>query len=188
MGVIFKYEYECIMNVFIQISRLKENTKFADVLSVISSSLFIAWIGSISIPLPMTPVPLTFRMHAILILSYFLGSKRALSSVALFLGLGSIFPIFAGSTFGIAALLGPSGGYIMGYLFAALLVGFLGDTKKSFLGALLLGMSVIYFAGITHLSLFFGFSKALELGFFPFILANLAQTFFAYTVYKFIKK
>ena len=161
------------MKTAVETISLNKNSLFRDFLLVIGSGLFIAWIGSVTIALPFTPVPLSFRLQAILLISYFLGAKRALTATAVFLSLGAVgLPIFANHSFGIAALLGPSGGFILGYLFSSLVVGYMSDCHQKPLKTFLVGTLVTFIAGIAHLTCFFGFAKALQFGLYPFILGD----------------
>ena len=148
---------------------------------VVLSSFLIGLFAKVAIPLPFTPVPIATQGCVILILSAFLGSRRASAAVLGFLAQGAAgLPVFAGGVGGMAKLLGPTGGYFFGYLAAAFLVGFLVErmqdrTPMKLLGALAAGNALFFFFGVPYLALFVGFQKAILLGLAPFILGDLIK-------------
>ncbi len=158
----------------------KEKTIARDFLIVLFSSLLIAFIGRLEIPLPFTPVPISFRIQLVLFLSLFLGSKRAVLATALFLVQGALgAPVFAGGT---AALMGPNAGYIIGYLFAAFITGSIYERTQKRAFAFLMGWSVIYFLGYLNLASFVGFQKAVMLGVLPFLPGCLVKSIIGFKV------
>src|SRR2546423_1806286 len=97
-----------------------ERNWIQDVAVVIGASIIIALFAPVAIPLPFTPVPIATQVHVILLLSCFLGSRRAALTVMTFLIQGAMgLPVFAGGAAGIMVLAGPRGGYLLGYLAAA---------------------------------------------------------------------
>ena len=161
----------------------QENTYTRDVFIVLLSSLLIALMGQLSIPLPFTPVPISFRFQTVLLLSALLGSRRAVLATALFLLQGMLgLPLFANGASGIAGLLGPVGGYYLGYLAAAFIVGYISESPKNrTLGrcamSFLAGTMIVYTCGTAYLATFVGFPKALLLGVAPFVVGDVAKTF-----------
>lgn len=123
------------------------------------------------------PVPITMQTFAVLLSGAILGSIRgALSQlVYLILGLARI-PWFSRGG-GISYLLSPTFGFIIGFVLAAYLVGFLCErgwernVKKSIF-AMALGNIVLYLPGLFWLAKFFGFKKALRVGLYPFIIGD----------------
>jgi biotin transport system substrate-specific component len=155
----------------------RENTFSRDVLVVILSGLLITLMGQFSIPLPFTPVPISFRFQTILLLSVLLGSRRAVLAVAVFLAQGAFgLSVFAGHTSGLVGLLGPNGGYIASYLIAAFVVGMISERTKKAIPALAAGTLIVYTLGALHLSTFIGLQKAILLGVVPFIFGDLLKT------------
>jgi len=122
-------------------------------------------------------VPITMQTFIVLLSGVLLGSKKgALSQISyLFMGLVG-FPLFARGG-GIGYFFSPTFGYILGFISASYLVGFLiekgwaREIKKSIL-ILLIGETVIYLFGLSWLSSFVGFNRVLILGFYPFILGD----------------
>ncbi|HSX26013.1 MAG TPA: biotin transporter BioY [Chlamydiales bacterium] len=163
-----------------------ENSKIQDVCIVILSSLLIGLFGQFSFPLPFSPVPLSTQDTLILALAILLGPKRATAAVLLFLAQGAIgLPVFAnnGTPCGLTRFVGPTGGYLLSYPIAAYLTGALSQqlpkTLLNTLLAFLAGSATMFFFGVGYLSTFVGFTKAIWLGFMPFIPGNILKTFIA---------
>ncbi len=96
-----------------------------DVALVLGGSLFVALMARISIPLPFSPVPITGQTLAVLLAGALPGSARGALSLGLYLFWGLLgLPVFAGGTGGLARLAGPTGGYLVGFIFAAWITGF----------------------------------------------------------------
>ncbi len=155
----------------------KQNVFARDVLLVVLSSLLISLMGQFSIHLPFTPIPISLRCQTILLLSVLLGSRRAGLAVLGFLMQGAIgLPVFAGGASTLAALLSPKGGYIIGFLMAAIVVGYMSEKKVRHSLSFLAGTLIIYACGSAYLSTFVGFSKALLLGVVPFVIGDFLKT------------
>jgi len=148
---------------------------------VILSSLLIGLFAKVAIPLPFSPVPLATQGIVVLILSVFLGPKRAAAAVIAFITQGAAgFPVFAGGHGGLPSLFGPTGGYLFGYLTAAILVGHLSEkiqnhTPLKLFGILALGNGMFFFFGVPYLATFVGLQKALLLGLAPFVIGDLIK-------------
>lgn len=148
---------------------------------IILASFLIGVLGQLAIPLPFTPVPIATQNMVILLLAALLGPRRACSAVMLFLlqGAGGL-PVFANGAAGIAKLVGPTGGYLFGYLAAAFVTGTLFEKIKNrtllngFL-SLAAGAVTIYLCGASYLATFVGVQKALLLGVAPFLLGDLLK-------------
>lgn len=145
---------------------------------VILSSIVISLFAKVAIPLPFTPIPIATQGNVILILSSVLGSKRAAAAVLAFLFQGAWgLPVFAGGVGGMAKLLGPTGGYLFGYLVGAFLVGYLTERMKNrspmnlFL-VMASGNAMFFLFGVPCLATFIGFKKALLLGLAPFVIGD----------------
>lgn len=154
------------------------NSLLQSTLLVVAGSLLIAGAAQIQIPLPFSPVPITLQTLAVLLIGATLGAKRGALSVALYLAEGSLgLPFFAGGTAGIASLLGPRGGYLVGFVAAAGLVGWLiergaGRTFARAVGAFALGQLVIYALGVSWLAQFLGLNQAILAGVVPFLVGD----------------
>lgn len=168
--------------------RVKNNTAL-DILLVITGSFIMALLSQVEVILPFTPVPITLQSQTALLIGALLGPKRGFSAIALYLFQGAIgFPVFAGGAAGAHYLVGPSGGYLFGMAFGAYVSGMIveSNSAKSFFRlffSLLTGSLVVYLFGLPLLSLYTG-NKALQLGFYPFIIGDLIKIVIATTCYQ----
>ena len=101
---------------------------------MVFAALFAALTGAVAwfkIPLPFTPVPITLQTLLVLMSGAMLGAYYGALAMIIYLVLGAIgFPVFAGGSSGIAALFGPSGGYLFSYPLAAYMIGLLTAKKE----------------------------------------------------------
>ena len=132
-------------------------TKFA--FSIIFAAA-MALSANIFIYLPGTPVPITLQTITVLLSGIFLGSRFAMLSQLEYIMLGMMgLPVFAGFKSGIYSLFGPTGGYLLGFIFAAYISGFIfenfGRTVKNkiylCLFSFIAGLIIIYLTGFIHL-------------------------------------
>jgi biotin transport system substrate-specific component len=147
--------------------------------------------AQISIPLPFTPVPFTFQPMVVLIGAAALGSRLGLASQILYLAVGIAgLPVFAASPElpqGAARILGPTGGYLMAYPFAAFLTGWLAERGfdrryVSAVLAMMCGLVVVFAGGVGWLMIGasrLGWSAALAAGFYPFVIPDFAKVLVA---------
>jgi biotin transporter BioY len=141
-------------------------------------------------------VPITMQTFTVLLGGALLGSKRgALSQITyLFMGLAGI-PWFSRGG-GISYIFSPTFGYILGFVLAAYLVGYLAEKgfdrkiEKSVF-VMFIGNILIYLPGLFWLAKFTGFKKVLDIGLYPFLIGDLLKIFLASLVlpmgWKFIK-
>ncbi|MDW8054662.1 MAG: biotin transporter BioY [Anaerolineae bacterium] len=143
------------------------------VVSVLGASWLVALLAQISIPLQ--PVPITGQTFGVLLAGAALGARRGALALLAYLAQGLIgLPFFAGGTSGMARLLGPTGGYLVGFVAAAALVGWLSERgwDRRFIStfaAMALGNLVIYALGVPWLAQFVGWERALSAGVLPFL-------------------
>lgn len=161
-----------------------------DTVVVFLGSLFIAICSHLSVTTPLTHVPFTLQNHAVLFVAACLGPKRGLACIAAYLLEGAMgYPVFAHGRFGLACLLGPTGGYLMSYLPVSFVVGYLFEkfpeasalTRLSFFT---IGAAITLLCGTVYLSMFIGWQSALMLGMVPFILTDVIKTVALATIYK----
>jgi biotin transport system substrate-specific component len=151
-----------------------------------------AMAAQISVPLPFSPVPFTLQPMIVLLGGAALGARLGMASQLLYLTLGIAgLPVFAASPAlpqGVARLLGPTGGYLMGYPLAAFVSGWLAERGldrryASSVVAMACGVSVYFASGVLWLSFVLqpagGFVGALNLGFTPFIVGDLLKVLLA---------
>jgi biotin transport system substrate-specific component len=113
--------------------------------------------AQVRIPLPFTPVPMTLQVFVVLLSAGLLGSRLGAISQLEYALIGACgLPVFSGGNGGLAALAGPTGGYIAGFAVCAFVVGWLLDRgPRSFpatLAACVLGIALIYLPGWLWLS------------------------------------
>jgi len=150
--------------------------------------------AQVSIPLPFTPVPFTLQPMVVLLAGAALGSRLGMTSQLCYLGLGLVgLPVFAASPVlpqGIARLLGPTGGYLMSYPFAAFAAGYLAERgfDRRYLTSVLAmaaGLLVVFTCGVSWLAYgvpHAGLSAAVATGLIPFLPADIVKIFLAATV------
>ncbi len=139
-------------------------------------------LGPLSIPLPFSPVPISLTTLAIYFAVYVLGMKWATTSCLVYLLIGFVgMPVFSAFTSGPAKLLGPTGGYLIGFIFMALIAGAFIDRfeQKRLLcfAGMALGTLVCYALGTAWLAYqaHMGFGAALAAGVIPFLPGDLAK-------------
>lgn len=164
----------------------------SEVISALSSTGQVLGIGAltalaakVSFFLPFSPVPITLQSFVVLLAGVILGSKKgALSQVSL-IGMGLTgLPVFAEPLPGFAVMAGPTGGYILGFVFAAYVAGRISEDLKpknllSQFFYLFLASLFIFLPGVIWLSVYTGadLGKALQLGFFPFLAGDIMKCF-----------
>ena len=141
-------------------------------IKILAGSAFIAISAQIAIPF--YPVPMTFQWASVLMLGLLCRPSVAFGSVALYLVEGYVgLPVFSNMNSGPLYMLGTVGGYLMGFLPLAFItssVSRLHNTRWNKVFACTLGTFALYASGISWLSRFIGFEKALQFGLFPFLL------------------
>jgi len=128
------------------------------------------------ISIPLQPVPITLQTIAVMLIGLFYSQKTAIKTVLSYLVLGAFgAPVFASFHGGILTLVGPTGGYLIGFLLAASAMScarerIVKETWVSTLCNCVLGTTLIFLCGITWLSFYVGLNQAIQLGFLPFII------------------
>ena len=166
--------YSTYADIFLPVR--KDQALFYNLALIITGSVLITLSAKISIPLPFSPIPITMQTFAVLFIGALLGSKRGSLTVLAYISQGIMgIPVFAKAGSGFAYLLGPTGGYLIGFVFAAFVTGFLAEKgwDRSFgktLVAMTIGTLLIFICGVSWLSIFLGLEKAIIAGFVPFII------------------
>jgi len=133
------------------------------------------------IQIPMWPVPLTLQTFAVLLVGATLGAGRGAASLSIYLAMGAVgLPVFASAKTLTGAL--PTAGYIVGFVAAAALVGFLASkgfskTPVKVAFSFAAGSAVIYGFGVAGLMVTLGlsFSQAIAAGVIPFLIGDVAK-------------
>jgi biotin transport system substrate-specific component len=166
------------------------------VAAVLFVSALTATAAQISIPLPFTPVPFTLQPMVVLLGGAALGSRLGMASQVLYLAAGIVgLPVFAASAVlpqGFLRLLGPTGGYLISYPFAAYLTGRLAERglDRHYLTSVIAmtgGLAVVFAFGVSWLAFFaqpapLGLDAALRTGLYPFVPADIIKVLLAATI------
>lgn len=148
------------------------------------------------IPLPFSPVPITLQPLGVFLCAALLGSKLGGLSVFVYVLLGAIgLPVFSGAAAGIGVLLGPTGGYLIGFVIGAYVIGLLME-KGPFTGlfkdvfAMAMGLLLIYGIGTLQLAFVTGMplTKALAVGSLPYIPLDIVKMGMALALARPVKK
>ena len=140
---------------------------------VVFGSLLLAVSAQFKIPL--YPVPVTGQTLVVLLIGITYGPRLGGITLAAYLFEGALgLPVFAGGAAGVAVLMGPTAGYLFGFLLAAIAMGYLaergmGRTVVSTIAAMVIGNCVIYLCGALWLANFIGFGQAIAAGVLPFL-------------------
>ena len=157
-------------------------SKLTNFVTVIICSFLL--ILSAKIKVDLYPVPMTLQPLAVLMIAMLCGRNISVAAVSLYLFQGMIgIPVFAYGG-GLPYLLGPTGGFLFGFLFASIIIGEFADRgwgKSHFKSvfAMSLGLIVIYTFGIFQLTVLKGFDFAIINGFKPFIVGDLYKLILA---------
>ena len=139
--------------------------------------------------IPHEPVPYTLQTFVVLLAGAFLGARNGALSQLAYLGMGVLgAPVFASGSFGLGALLGPTGGYLLAFPVAALVVGLLTERLRSLVGTVVsmaVGLVLIFASGTLHLYAFYlrDATLAFSSGFLLFSWWDLIKLGAAATIY-----
>ena len=161
---------------------LPRSRAIADAL-VVGFALFTALMAQIEIPLWFTPVPITGQTLAVLLSGAALGMRLGAASQLLYVAMGAVgLPFYAGGDGGWDTATGATGGYLVGFVFAAAAVGALAErrhdrTVLTAAPAFLTGTVIIYLFGVAWLGEYLdvGATEAMELGLVPFVIGDLIK-------------
>jgi biotin transport system substrate-specific component len=166
---------------------------------IIGGALLIALSANYVVPVPGSPVPVTGQTFAVLLVGGALGTRRGVLSVGLYLVLGLFLPVYAEHESGIETIasvqggsivLGATGGYLLGFLLAAAVVGRLAELgwDRKLAGAILamaIGNALIYAVGLPWLMIAadLTFAQAIQLGLAPFLVGDIVKLALAGAVF-----
>ncbi|MDP2699375.1 biotin transporter BioY [Thalassospira sp.] len=131
--------------------------------------------ASAKITVPFWPVPMTLQTMAVMAIALASGPRLGGATFLAYLAAGAVgLPVFAGTPergIGLAYMAGPTGGYLLGYLMAILLVGAWAQGRRPLarFAIMMAGMVPVYVLGLAWLAVFVPLEKVAELGFTPFI-------------------
>jgi biotin transport system substrate-specific component len=159
------------------------NARLRDAALIVGGALLTAACAQISIPVPGDPVPITGQTFAVMVCGAGLGAVRGSSAMALYWLLGLIgLPFYADGAGGVHAAFGATGGYLIGFMLAAYLVGRLAEARldrepwKAF-PLFAVGQLVIFAIGVPWLAVNqdLALGDAIALGFTPFLLGGVVK-------------
>jgi len=144
----------------------------------------------VRIPLPFSPVPITLQTFFVLLSGAFLSSRLGTLSQFSYIILGVAgLPCFAGAGSGIFYILGPTGGYLIGFILASFLLGNFIKLSKNNATSVFLSFCmadfVLLISGVLWLKVIFGynFGRLMFIGFFPFVIGDLIKIAAATAIY-----
>jgi biotin transport system substrate-specific component len=158
-----------------------------DVALVLAGTGFVALAAQVSFDIPGTPVPITGQTFAVVLVGASLGALLGLASLGLYLCVGALgAPIYAEGQHGWDVLTGPTGGYIVGFVLAAIVTGWLAQQRwdrrfSSAVAAMLTGNVLVYAVGLPWLAIDqnLGFTDTMTAGLAPFIPGDLLKLYLA---------
>ena len=159
------------------------SSKATNIIVILLASWLIGVSAQFSIILPFSPIPITAQTIIILLMGVLLGKERGTAAVGLYILQGVAgLPVFAGGKSGLLTLVGPTGGYLVGFLGAVYVVGILSELRhdnsiRYTVFSLIIGNVIIYAFGLIWLVRFVGETQALSLGFFPFLVGDIVKIF-----------
>lgn len=173
---------------------IKPNSLAREIPLLIAFNLLLVACSYISFNVPFSPVPITGQTFGILVVAMTLGRVKGTAVVLAYLLEGAVgLPVFAGGSAGFAKFMGPTGGYLLGFLVSAYLVGYLADIgwdRKYSLSllAMTLGTAVILGCGLLWLSRFVPSGMLLSTGLTPFIPGAIVKIAIAFSILPIIWK
>jgi biotin transport system substrate-specific component len=150
---------------------------------VVGGTAFMSLIAQLAIPVPGSPVPITGQTLGVLLIGTTYGASLGFATIATYVALGLLgAPILAQGAHGFAKLAGPTGGYLVGMVLAALLVGALANRRwdvhlRTSFGQMLIGELLIFAPGLIWLKIYTGASWnwTLAAGLTPFIVGEIIK-------------
>ncbi len=161
----------------------RDRTLLRNIALIIAGSLLLTL--SAKIKVPFYPVPMTMQTLAVMLIGFTFGWRMAGATVLFYLAQGAFgLPVFAGTPekgIGLAYMMGPTGGYLLGFVLAAVLCGWLAErgwdrSPLRLVAAMILANGVIYLLGVAWLGSVVGWDKpVLAWGMIPFLYGDLLK-------------
>ena len=157
----------------------------------VARNVLLALVGTLAltisakVQIPFWPVPMTMQTFVVLVMGMAYGTRLGVATMALYLLEGALgLPVFAGTPekgIGLGYMMGPTGGYLLGFVAGAWLCGWLAErgfdrSPVKTLLAMSLGHALIFVCGVAWLAQLIGFEKAFATGVVPFRAATIAKT------------
>jgi biotin transport system substrate-specific component len=161
-------------------------TRVRNALLILGGAALTALGAQIAIPIPPSPVPVTGQTLAVVIAAASLGARRGVASQALYLMLGLFLPIYSDGASGIDVIWGATGGYLVGFLLAAYVIGTLAERGadrrlSAAFATFVAGQLVVFSIGVPWLKVATGtdWGSAIHNGFTIFIVGGLIKALLA---------
>ena len=167
---------------------------------VLGGTIFLSVMAQIAFPIPGSPVPVTGQTLGVLLLGTAYGAGLGFSTMAFYLLIGILgAPVFASGSHGLERVIGATGGYLVGMLFASLVLGALAGRKwdqkiRTVIPTMIIGSTIVFTFGLIWLQQFSGqsWSWTLEKGLLPFLPGEILKIAIASTalptLWRFISK
>jgi biotin transport system substrate-specific component len=149
----------------------------------------LTWVGA-NIYIPLVPVPVTLQTLFVLLAGSIVGSRYGVLSQFLYVGIGALgLPVFAGGLAGAGVIAGPTGGYLLSFLVAPVVVSRLiqrGNSLAWQFATFTIGTMIIFVLGVSHLAAFYthDIGNALRVGFLPFVPGAILKIVAAVSIYR----
>lgn len=162
---------------------IPRTSALTNVTLVVGGTAFMSLMAQVAIPVPGSPVPITGQTLGVLLIGTTYGATLGFATIAAYVALGLLgAPILAQGAHGFAKLAGPTGGYLVGMVLAALLVGALANRRwdvhlRTSFGQMLIGELLIFAPGLIWLKIYTGasWSWTLAAGLTPFIVGEIIK-------------
>ncbi len=163
-----------------------KNMKTQDLVLIAMMAAVTCVLGPLSLSIPISPVPISLTNLAVYFAVYVIGARRGTISYVIYMLIGLVgLPVFSGFTGGVGKLFGPTGGYLIGFVFMAIVCGIFIEKWPAnkilhFIG-FILGTMVCYAFGTAWLAVqaHLGYGAALAAGVIPFIPGDLVKIILA---------
>jgi biotin transport system substrate-specific component len=186
----FETKYKTIYDIL-----FKQKNILIDMFMIALSIVLMAIMANIRIPL--WPVPITMQTFGIFLIAFFFGSRKGSVAMLGYILTGVVgFGVFAGYKSGLSVIMGPTGGYILGFLVCVFVVGMMierghGRTKTSVLLCMVIGNAIVYAFGLVGLWLYLGnigLWNILMAGFIPFLIGDALKILAAVGLFPYLWK
>lgn len=165
------------------------NLKIKDMTYIALVAAVMCVIAPITIPLPFTPIPISMATFVVYITTIIIGKKRAVISILIYLLIGAVgVPVFSGYSGGVQKIASPTGGYLIGYIFCAFVIGWFVEKFENKMYMYAVGVAVgtltCYTVGTVWLSYQaqLTFTEALIMGVIPYIPLDVLKMIIAVAV------
>ncbi len=154
---------------------------------------FILLFLTSQISIPLNPVPITLQTVGVMLIGFTFNRNEAIAAVSVYLICGAIgMPVFANFAGGITKIIGPTGGYLMGFLVSVASMTTLRNyfPKDNIIIHCIngiIGTSITFIFGVAWLAKFVGLEQAIQLGFMPFILTGILKIILTSFCVRYIK-